>query len=107
MSFTVIPAPTITGLSPTSGAVGTTVTISGTNSGRAGSSTVTFRRHAGNDIFGLECDQHRGGGADRRQHGECGRDRIGRTQQWHELHGDSGADDHGPVADERSGGHAE
>ena len=69
MSFTVIPAPTITGLSPTSGAVGTTVTISGTNFGTS-QGTGHLWRHAGNDIFGLECDQHRGGGADRRQHGE-------------------------------------
>ena len=30
-SFTVIPAPTITGFTPTSGPVGTSVTITGTN----------------------------------------------------------------------------
>ena len=42
-SFQVLPGPTITGVSPTSGAVGTTVTISGTNFGTSrGSSTVTF-----------------------------------------------------------------
>jgi hypothetical protein len=41
--FTVLPAPTITSLSPTSGPVGTPVTISGTNFGLSqGSSTVKF-----------------------------------------------------------------
>src|SRR4029077_1663623 len=43
MSFTVIPTPTITSVSPTSGAVGATVTITGTNFGTSqGSSTVSF-----------------------------------------------------------------
>jgi IPT/TIG domain-containing protein len=43
--FTVLPTPSITSLSPTSGAVGTSVTITGTNFGitqASGSSTVTF-----------------------------------------------------------------
>jgi hypothetical protein len=41
--FTVLPAPSITSLSPTSGAVGTSVTISGANFGATqGSSTVKF-----------------------------------------------------------------
>jgi len=41
--FTVVPTPTITNLSPTSGPIGTPVTITGTNFGTAqGTSTVTF-----------------------------------------------------------------
>jgi RHS repeat-associated protein len=43
VAFTVLPTPTITILSPTSGVAGTSVTISGTNFGvTQGSSTVTF-----------------------------------------------------------------
>src|SRR5207244_3088219 len=43
VSFTVLPTPNISGLSPTSGAVGTSVTITGTNFGSTqGTSTVTF-----------------------------------------------------------------
>jgi RHS repeat-associated protein len=43
MSFTVLSVSTITGLSPTSGSTGTSVTISGTNFGSSqGTSTVTF-----------------------------------------------------------------
>src|SRR5207245_630304 len=42
-AFTVLPAPAITSLSPASGAVGTAVTISGTNFGATqGTGTVTF-----------------------------------------------------------------
>jgi hypothetical protein len=42
-SFTVVPAPSITSLSPTSGAAGASVTITGTNFGTTqGTSTVTF-----------------------------------------------------------------
>src|SRR5207253_9061566 len=43
VGFTVIPPPSISSLSPTSGAVGTSVTITGTNFGASqGTSTVTF-----------------------------------------------------------------
>ena len=43
VNFTVVPAPSITSLSPTAGPVGTSVTISGSNFGSTqGSSTVTF-----------------------------------------------------------------
>src|SRR6266480_2469334 len=43
VNFTVVPAPSITSLSVTSGLVGTSVTITGTNFGAAqGTSTVTF-----------------------------------------------------------------
>ena len=43
VSFTVLPTPSITSLSPTSGAVGTSVTITGTNFGASqGTGTVTF-----------------------------------------------------------------
>src|ERR1700678_2929577 len=47
-SFTVVSAPSITSLSPTSGAVGTPVTVTGTNFGSTqGSSTVKFNGTAG------------------------------------------------------------
>ena len=43
LSFTVVPAPTITGISPVSGMLGASVTISGTNFGSSqGTSTVTL-----------------------------------------------------------------
>jgi carbon monoxide dehydrogenase subunit G len=43
ITFTVLPTPTITSLSPTSGAVGASVTITGTNFGSSqGTSSVTF-----------------------------------------------------------------
>ena len=43
MAFTVLPTPNVTGLNPTSGRAGTSVTISGTNFGaRQGISTVMF-----------------------------------------------------------------
>jgi hypothetical protein len=43
VSFTVLPTPSITSLTPTSGAVGTSVTIKGTNFGTSqGTSSVTF-----------------------------------------------------------------
>src|SRR5262249_15227706 len=43
VSFTVIPAPSISSISPTSGIVGTAVTITGTNFGSSqGSGTVSF-----------------------------------------------------------------
>jgi RHS repeat-associated protein len=43
LNFTVLPTPTITTLSPTSGTVGTLITITGTNFGSPqGTSTVTF-----------------------------------------------------------------
>src|SRR5207245_10407707 len=43
MAFTVLPTPNVTGLNPTSGRAGTSVTISGTNFGaRQGISTCMF-----------------------------------------------------------------
>jgi hypothetical protein len=48
ISFTVVSAPSITSLSPTTGAVGASVTITGTNFGSSqGSSTVKFNGTAG------------------------------------------------------------
>jgi IPT/TIG domain/Beta xylosidase C-terminal Concanavalin A-like domain len=48
VSFTVLATPTITNLNPTSGAAGTSVTITGTNFGAMqGTSTVTFNGTAG------------------------------------------------------------
>ena len=50
--FTVIPPPSITSLSPTSGPVGTQVTITGTNFGSAqGTSTVTFNGTSATPTF--------------------------------------------------------
>jgi hypothetical protein len=51
MSFTVLPTPSITGLSPTANAVGTLVTITGANFGATqGTSTVTFNGTAATAI---------------------------------------------------------
>jgi hypothetical protein len=48
VNFTVIPPPSITNINPTSGALGTSVTITGTNFGASqGTSTVTFNAVAG------------------------------------------------------------
>ena len=48
MTFTVVPAPNISGLNPTSGTLGTSVTVTGTNFGASqGTSTVTFNGIAG------------------------------------------------------------
>src|SRR5882762_8279058 len=48
VSFTVVPAPSITSLSITTGAVGAAVTITGTNFGSSqGTSTVKFNRTTG------------------------------------------------------------
>jgi hypothetical protein len=48
ITFTVLPTPTITSLAPSSGIVGTVVTVTGTNFGATqGSSTVTFNGKAG------------------------------------------------------------
>jgi RHS repeat-associated protein len=51
VNFTVLPVPSITSLNPTSGAVGTSVTITGTNFGSTqGTSTVTFNGAAATTI---------------------------------------------------------
>jgi hypothetical protein len=48
VTFTVVPAPSITGINPTSGPLGTSVTITGTNFGSSqSSSTVSFNGLAG------------------------------------------------------------
>jgi hypothetical protein len=48
LNFTVVPAPTITSLNPTSGGAGASVTITGTNFGATqGASTITFNGTAG------------------------------------------------------------
>ena len=48
ITFTVVPAPSISGISPTSGPLGTSVTVSGANFGASqGSSSVTFNGLAG------------------------------------------------------------
>src|SRR5438094_2281593 len=48
ITFTVVPAPSISGINPTSGPLGTSVTISGANFGASqGSSSVTFNGLAG------------------------------------------------------------
>src|SRR6266852_1545689 len=52
VNFTVIPPPSITSLSPTSGPVGSSVFITGTNFGPPGNNTVTFNGTTAT-IFGL------------------------------------------------------
>ena len=48
ITFTVVPAPSISGINPTSGPLGTSVTVSGANFGASqGSSSVTFNGLAG------------------------------------------------------------
>ena len=64
------PTPGIGSLSVTSGPVGTAVTITGTNFGATqGTSTVKFNGTAG-DADELECDEHRGAGAERERRRE-------------------------------------
>ena len=64
LTFTVGSTPSISSLNPTSGAVTTSVTITGTNFGASqGSSTVTFNG-AARKAYDLERDQHRGAGAE-------------------------------------------
>ncbi len=68
------PPPSITSLTPTSGAVGTAVTIAGTNLGTTqGTSTVRFNGTDGH-ADKLERDQHCGAGAKWRDHGDRGGD---------------------------------
>ena len=64
LTFTVTVAPTLTSLSPTSGPVGTAVTITGTNFGATrGTQHGDVQRHGG-DADDLVGDEHRGAGAD-------------------------------------------
>ena len=80
VSFTVVASPSITSLSPTSGAVGASVTITGTNFGATqGTSTVTVQRDDGNDDHELECDIDCGDGADGSDDRERGGDVGGVT----------------------------
>ncbi len=74
-------------LAPTSGPVGTSVTITGANFGATtGSSTVTLQRHA-RDADDLVGHEHRRAGARGRDDGERRRHRRGRRQQRRRLHG--------------------
>ncbi len=95
VSFTVTAAaPSISSLSPTSGAVGTAVTITGTNFGATqGTSTVTFNGTAATPTS-LECDEHYGAGTERGDDGECGGDGRRGGEQRSELHGDRGGTEH-------------
>ena len=64
VSFTVtVPAPRITSLTPTSGAVGTAVTITGTNFGATQGHEHGDVQRDGGDADELERDEHRGAGA--------------------------------------------
>src|SRR6516225_3710317 len=57
-SFTLLPTPSITSLSPVAGPVGTSVTIAGTNFGTSqGTSTVTFAGTAATTITGWNATQ--------------------------------------------------
>ena len=75
MLFTVIPGPTITGLSPTSGPIGASITITGTSFGATqGTSTVTFNGRGGHDDLQLECYIDCGDSADRSDDRKCSGD---------------------------------
>jgi hypothetical protein len=84
--FTVTVPPSITTLSPTSGPVGTAVTITGANFGATqGTSTVAFN---GTVATPVERDEPDGAGADRRDDRERRGDGRGAGQQQRPLHGD-------------------
>ena len=102
VSFAVTVPPSITSLSQTSGAVGTSVTIAGTNFGATqGTSTVTFNGTAGTPTS-LECDEHHGAGAERSDDGECGGDGRWCSEQRSEFRGDR-ATEHQQSESNRSG----
>jgi len=86
VSFTVLPTPSITSLSPTSGAVGTSVTITGTNFWcNTGHEHGDFRRQP-RYAYELERDYHRGDSAHGRDDGKCAGDGWGSGEQWSEFH---------------------
>ncbi len=97
--------PGITTLNQMSGAVGTPVTITGTNFGATqGASTVTFNGTAAYPDK-LECNEHHRAGAEWSDDGECSGDGRRSGEQWSELHGDrTGTEYHEPESDVRSGG---
>ncbi len=95
VSFTVTTSgPSITSLNPTSGLVGTSVTITGSNFGASqGTSTVTFNGTATTPTSW---------GA-RRNDGQCRRHRRGRRQQWRELYGHNPPEHYQPEPHVRTG----
>ena len=104
VSFTVVAAPSITSLSPTSGAVGASVTITGANFGSTqGTEHGKVQRDDGNDDHELECNIDCGDGADRSDDGQRSGERERSEQQRGELHGCGRAQHHEPVADDRGG----
>ena len=108
VSFTVTtPAPVITSLTPTSGPVGTAVTIAGANFGAtAGTSTRRVQRDAG-DAEQLECHEHYRAGADGRDDRSRRGDRQRPGQQRRGLYGDGAsvaAGHHRSDADVGAGG---
>ncbi len=93
------PSPSITNLMPTSGAVGTAVTITGMNFGTTqGTSTVRFNGTDGH-ADKLERDEHCGAGAKWRDHGDRGGDGRRGGEQRDEFHGGGSAEHHEPDAD--------
>ena len=86
VAFTVFPS--ISSLSPTSGAVGASVTITGLNFGSTqGTSTVEVQRDDGNDDRELECHVDRGDGADGSDDGQRGGNSGRQRQQRGVVHG--------------------
>ena len=82
------PTPSITSLTPTSGPVGTSVTITGANFGATkGTSATHLQRHHrhADDVGG---HQYRRARPSRGDHGQCCRDRRRRRQQRRAVHGD-------------------
>ena len=71
-SFTVVSAPSLTSLSVTTGAVGASVTITGTNFWLAFGNRHSKFQWKGSDCIKLERDQHRRDGADWRDHRKRG-----------------------------------
>ena len=66
--------PQITAISPTSGPVGSSVTITGTNFGSNSRQRYDHVQRGGGNTNELECDEHCSAGAERGDNGKCGRD---------------------------------
>ena len=106
LTYTVASTPNLTSLSPTSGPVGTSVTIAGTNFGATqGTSTVKFNGTSATPTS-WSATRHRGAGAVGRDDRQRRRDGRRCGEQRVDLHGDGAcrADADESVADERERG---
>jgi large repetitive protein len=107
VSFTVVSAPSITSLSPTSGAVGASVTITGTNFGSTqGTSTVKFNgTTAATTIGSWSATSISGDGADGSDHGQRGSvNASGVASNGVVVHGGVSSEHHEFIADVGGGG---